>query len=156
MRRFALFAVFQCLGAMAFCQSPAISSGSTQASPVTSAAPQSRFTLDGSSFGPGTSAGKSGKADSCRGTHGIDIHMNDQLDAKKYFHVPCMDVNAPQQFAHMVMPPSPLQMGPRPGLKSEPIPTQWPNTKIEQIPTTWPKLKIQQIQGNTANSAPAK
>jgi hypothetical protein len=62
-------------------------------------------------------------------------------------------LQSPWQFAqinpNLILPQTLAPLG---KLKSQPIPTQWPNAKVEQIPTRWPNLRLEQIDSPPAVS----
>lgn len=146
MKGFALFAISQCICVAALGQSAALPPGNLPASPGAPSPPPSAFHLD--------------STPSC---HGASTAQNQGISPAgdgEFFHVPCINMNTPQEMARLILPSSPVGNGQRLsarfGAKGIPIPTEWPNVKPEPIPTTWPDLKIQRITAIKPGAAQAK
>jgi hypothetical protein len=161
MKRFAVFALFQCLGIMAFCQPAATAPGTAQAAPGKPSAPQPRFTFSSSPFGQISPSTQSGGSDSCPSQSATPSPMGAQRSVNPFFHVPCMNLQSLSEMARVnppvfVPPASPLPPRRWPNARSGPLPTQWPNLKFERIPTTWPDLQMMLVTEQKAGPAPAK
>jgi len=155
MRRFALFAVLQCFGMMAFSQSMAIAPGTPPASSDKISAPKPLFNFDSSQFKQIPPSAKTRNADSCHSLNANQSQASALGDLNQPFHVPCLNLNYPMVALNYV-PASPSLTQPWPKAKLEPIPTQWLNAKVEPIPTTWPNLKMLPIAGHNLGSVSAK
>jgi len=148
MRRIALLAVSQCFGIIAFCQSPAILSGTAQT-------PQPLFNLNSGQFAQNFPSNKLLELH-CDSPDTRRTRSTSLPDVNQPFHVPCMN---PQLFAlnaedYMQLPTPPHS--PWPQARSIPIPTQWPGAKPEPIPTTWPNLKLLPLAESKPDSTPAR
>jgi hypothetical protein len=157
MRRFALFAVLQCCGILAFSQSLTTKPGTAQASPNKPSFPLPLFDFNSRQTPQITLSTKFWKMDSPDGLNAVQNQTGAQGDASQLFRVPPMNTGtllAMSPLYSSIVLPSPLSNRIWPNAKSEPIPTQWPNAKFEQIPTTWPDLKMLPLAGSNSSAIP--
>ena len=150
MRRMVLFAVSQCIGLTAFCQSPAMLASPSQSGDNQSQAAQGLFEFKPGQFAWNTSA----KSPSCN-TAQRAAEAAAPGDSH-HFRAPCLDPQIFAMSAENRMQALPLAGGKWAHAKGIPIPTQWPNAKFEPIPTEWPNLKLLPIAGQNASAKPAK
>jgi len=153
MRRFALFAVFPFLAAMAICQSPATPPGTPAAALPSFAQPL--FGFNTGQLGQMKSATPARTA-SCNNRKPAQNQPDGQFEMSQVLHVPCVNLDTLAQVAQSNQPASPLLNQQWPLAKFMPIPTQWPDAKVEPIPTRWPDLKIQQITADNPGKTHAK
>lgn len=156
MKRLALFAIFQCLGITAFCQSHAITSRTAPTPPDKPPFFQPLFDFDGSRFDQSYLSTKSSQTSSCNGQNGTQKLSEAQTDTNQIFHVPCLNLDTFAEVAQTNLAASPFSGGQWPKAKGLPIPTQWPDAKVEQIPTTWPSLKMLRISADDPRPASQK
>jgi hypothetical protein len=141
MRRFALFAAFQCCGILAFGQSLTVNSSTPQALPL--------FDFRGHQTVQVTRSAEIWKMDSPYDLNAKENPTSAQGGADQRFHLAPLNKSA--LWAMLDSPsvqPSSLSNRIWPNAKFGPIPTQWPNAKFEPIPTRWPNLKMQPIAGS--------
>ena len=151
MRRFALYAILQCCGILAFSQSVTNISPASQGSANNSSALY-LIDLGGPQTGQITPSSEFWKMDCCD-LNAAQSQQSTHRAASQPFHVPPVQTSA--LLAILTSPsilPSSSPSRIWPNAKSEPIPTQWPNAKFEQIPTVWPHLKMLPL----ASSVPSK
>src|ERR1035438_7254765 len=132
--RFAFFAVFLCVGGMAFCQS----------TPPASANPEAA--------GRNPTFGQPW-ADFSKLPPEMSFSNTAQLDLKKMLRAPALNVQAqPLLLAQNGFPNTPKQSEPGPKAKLIPIPIEWRNAAVKRIPTEWPNLKLQKAESQSSKS----
>jgi hypothetical protein len=161
MHRFVLFALLLLSSTAALCQSTATAPGNLQAP---SKPPVGQWSLDFSSGQLGQTAAKPAfKSFDCSGPNAATNQASGPIDLDHLFDSTCTDLKSRAEplthvefFARNENSISRSPFAVQPHLKSEPIPTQWPNAKVERIPTQWQNLKLQPINGGSAGLVPAQ
>jgi len=148
MNRLILFVVLLFQSTVGLCQSAAIPPGNPQTLGEVS---MGRWPFDFSNGQPGQTAARPAfKSFDCHGTNTTQSQVSVPIDLAQLFNASCTDLKSHVElFSRNENPFSQSSFVVQPHLKSEPIPTQWPNAKLEQIPTQWPNLKLQPIDGGS-------
>jgi hypothetical protein len=160
MHRHVLFGLLLFSSTAALCQSAATAHENSQAPGKPSG---TQWPLDFSNGQVGLTAGKPAlKSFDCHVLNTTANQPSAPIDLDHLFDTACTGLKWQAEppthvelFARNEHSLSRFPFGGGSHLKSEPIPTQWPNAKVERIPTEWPNLKLQPIDGGSQGLVPA-